>query len=164
MILRTTGTPIPPKGSLGHVLEGGLRAHLEVTQSISQPLASDRTALPEGLSKCVDEIVKLTPKELLRRQRQELRKLRDLARSSEADDKDIIDGAPGTVRSVLMAASPSGLKVALIHKYLSRIGHEAADDLKEHLSSGFPLVGKIPVSPIAPAHDVRQATIPLREL
>ena len=63
-----------------------MRAHLEVTQSISLSLASDRTALPEGLSKCDEEIVKLTPRELLRRQRRELRKLRDLAKSSAADD------------------------------------------------------------------------------
>ena len=76
-----------------------MRTHLEVTQGISQSLVSDRTVLPEGFPKCVDEIVKLTRKELLRHQRHEPRKLRDFARSSEADDKNIIDTAPGTVRS-----------------------------------------------------------------
>ena len=79
--------PIPPKGSPSHVLEVGLRTHFEITQGISQSLASDRTELPEGLSKRIDKIVKLTPRGLLRHQRRELRKLRELARSSEADVK-----------------------------------------------------------------------------
>ena len=116
----TTGTPIPPKGSPSHILKEGLRTHFDITQGISQSLVSDRTVLPEGFSRCIDEVVKLTPKEPLGHQRRELRKLRDPAKSSKADDEDIVDKAPRTVRSaVLMAASPSGLKVALLHKYTS---------------------------------------------
>ena len=141
-----------------------MRTHLQVTQDIAQSLASDRATIPEGLSKCIDEIVKLTPKELLRHQRRQLQKLRALAESSKADDAKIISEAPSTVRSVLTAASPGGLRVALLHKYLTLIGHEDADDLRDSLSKGFPLVGAIPVSPTAPRHDVRRATIQLDEL
>ena len=106
----------------------------------------------------------MTLSQLLRRQHHELIKLRAFAFSSRDDDKEVFAGAPDSVRSVLAAASPGGLKVALLHKYFALIGHEDADNLFQDLSRSSPLVGKIPVSPVAPHHEVRSSVIRTDEL
>ena len=160
----TTGTPIPPKGSSPDVLEAGMRQHLEATQARALSLAADNTDIPEGISECFETIAKMTPRQLLRHQHNALVKLRAVARFSEGDDEEVLAGAPKSVRSVLSAASPGGLKVALLHKYLTFIGHGDADDFFRDLSQGFPLVGKIPVSPVAPLHEVRVPAIRADEL
>ena len=74
-----------------------------------------------------------------------------------------MDEASPSVRSVLRAASETGLKVAFIHRYLKMINHGDADDLCRDLSNGFPLVGDVPISPVAPLAEVRTATLPLAD-
>ena len=141
-----------------------MRQHLRTTRDLAQDLASDRSEIPEGLAECLDLIAKMTPLRLIRHQRQKLVELRSVARETSHLDQEIVDGAGSSVRSVLKAASEGGLKVALIHRYLKLIDHMDADDLCKDLSHGFPLVGDIPVSPVAPAAKVRTATLPLEEL
>ena len=93
-----------------------MRTHIEIIRDIAQSLASDRTEIPEGISDGIDKIVKLTPKEL-RHQRRELRK----SGTSPGLRRRTTEGSSRrphaeAVRSVLVAASPTGLKVALRHK------------------------------------------------
>ena len=159
-----TGTPIPPKGAPPHISQAALRHHLYVTKELSQDLASDRSEIPKGFGDCLDFITGMAPHHLLRHQRQMLSELQSFAKETAHLDEKVMDEASPTVGSVLRAASKTGLKVALVHRYLKMVNHEDADDLFRDLSHGFPLVGDIPVSPVAPPVEVRTATFPLGEL
>ena len=141
-----------------------MRQHLYVTTELSQDLASDRSEIPKGPGDCLDLIAGMAPHRLLLHQRQMLSELRSIAKETAHLDEKVMDEARPTVGSVLRAASKTGFKVALIHRYLKMVDHEDADDLSRDLSHGFPLVGDIPVSPVAPPAAVRTATLPLGEL
>ena len=159
-----THTPIPPKGSPAHVSRAAMEQHLATTREISWDLAADKSDIPKGLAECLDSIVDMPPHRLLAHQRRMLAELRKASDETASLDEKIIGEAPASVRSVLKAASKTGLKVALIYKYLKLIDHEDADDLLRDLSKGFPLVGDIPVSPVAPLDEVRKAVLPLTDL
>ena len=110
-----------------------MEQHLEATHAMAQTLASDRPEIPEGLSDCIRDMAEMTPRQLLRHQRQRLAELRRLATEMAREDAQVLSEAPQSVRSVLEAASPTGLKVALLHRYLVDIGHEDADALRRDL-------------------------------
>ena len=159
-----TGTPIPPKVAPPHIFQAAMRQHFYVTKELSQDLASDRSEIPKGFGDCLDLITGVAPHQLLRYQRQMLSEPRSVAEETAYFDEKVMNEASPTVGSVLRAASKTGFKVALIPRYFKMIDHEDADDLFRDLSHGFPLVGDIPVSPVAPPAEVRTATLPLEEL
>ena len=140
-----------------------MRSHLAVAQGISDGLTDPTADIPEGLSFCLSEMSGMSPLEHIRHQRKRLKELRIAAEELAAADRDLIEKAPPTVGAVLSAASPGGLRVSLIKRYLDEISHPDSD-LPRDLSQGFPLVGDIPVSPVAPPATVRTARISTAEL
>ena len=92
-----------------------MKRHLEATHAMAQAFASDRPEIPVGLSDCIKDMARMTPRQLLRHQRQRLAELRRLAAATAEEDRRVLVEAPQSVRSILKAASPTGLKVALLH-------------------------------------------------
>ncbi|MCP3913923.1 MAG: hypothetical protein GY711_00025, partial [bacterium] len=80
-----------------------------------------------------------------------------LAESSVERSQVLRETAPPSVRSVLCAASPSGLQVGFVEALVSSLGWSDVR-LVEHLVNGFPLVGPIPVAHGATSIVVRSAT------
>ena len=154
---------IPPKDSAAAVSGAAMRSHLAVARRISDGLSDPATDLPSGLSFCLSEMSRMTPDEHIQHQRDRLAELIRASSQLEAADRDVIALAPGSVGAVLSSASPGGLRVSLIERYLRMISHPD-EDLPRDLREGFPLVGDIPVSPIAPPATVRTARISPAEL
>ena len=133
-------------------------------QGISGGLCDQNTDIPDSLSACLSDMSQMTPGQHIAHQRRCLRQLRAASRRLAAEDSRVLREAPPTVRAVLSAASPGGLRVSLIKEYMELISHPDAEDLSRDLRAGFPLVGPIPVSPVAPEATVRTAKFPASEL
>ena len=67
--------------------------------------------------------------------------------------------APTHVQSVLAAASTNGVHVALFDWASRAASVPRADALTAHWRSGFPLIGDVPVDPIATPHRVKDAVL-----
>ena len=65
--------------------------------------------------------------------------------------------SPASVSAVLDAASPVGVHVALVQWLCTVSGVRDGPSLVHHLRVGFPLVGTVPVDPLAPSRLVRRA-------
>ena len=84
-----------------------MEQYLEATHAMAQTLAADRPEIPEGLSDCVRDMAEMTPRQLLRHQRQRLAELRRLATEMAREGAQVLSQAPQSVRSVLEAATQS---------------------------------------------------------
>ena len=154
---------IPPKGAPGCISSAAMHSHLAVAQAISEGLTDPAPEIPEGLSSCLSEMSQMTPSEHIEHQRRCLGALRAAAKELASADRELLEGAAPSVRAVLSAASPGGLRVSLIERYMRHIDHPDTD-LPRDLREGFPLVGDIPVSPAAPPAPVRSAKLSLSSL
>ena len=72
--------------------------------------------------------------------------------------------SPTHVQAVLAAASPGGVHVALFDWAARAADVPGAETLTAHWRSGFPLVGDVPVDPVATAHRVKHIVLPAADL
>lgn len=156
-----TEVPIPSKesGASKPEKDARLRDHLSAVQAISSREVSGLAPLPLGLQSSVAKVVGLSPRDHLHLQWDRLHELRRVAASAGPHEVLLLEKVHPSVRQVLSAASPRGLRIHLIFIYLRRIRHPDAEALYRDLFEGFPLVGDIPVSPVAPLAAVRTARI-----
>ena len=157
------GIEIPGDSSTAAEQREALDRHLEAAQRHASSLVDPVGELPSSLQRCIDRVAALGPKGVLAHQKDALRMLRSRAAALKPLNHDLMSKCHPDVASVLRAASPGGLHVALIRRYLDLIDF-CDKDLGDDLLNGFPFVGDIPVFPGAPLANVREPSISVEDL
>ena len=121
-------------------------AHLEAAKSQADGLTPSLKPLPR-LADIASHVAALGPSDVRRLRRKRIAAVRTLARSLRKQSDDLITRADPHVASVLRAAGPGGVHVAVIERLLVDIGYADAKTLVADLLSGFELIGEVAIAP-----------------
>ena len=147
------GVPLPV-GSSKKEKTDAQYSHLKAAQDNIDKLTPSMGTLPR-LADLASHVAALGPSGVRRLRRKRMMALRKLARTLRGLSDSLISQADAHVASVLRAAGPGGVHVALIKQLLDEIGYPDAESLVANLLSGFDLIGDVVVNPEAEQCPVR---------
>lgn len=156
-----SGVFIPPKKSSTSTLSAAHKAHLQAVLGRASQLSTPPPP-PVELVHVVDKLVTLQPAQVLSHREDILGRIRLLGIQLNSATEVELLGCRPEVQSVLRGASKRGVHIALLRHLLeaTQWGDLAVVD---HLLSGFPLAGPIPVVHLASPKLVRSPTLSLRD-
>ena len=123
-------------------------AHMKAAMAKIDDITPPIGALPR-MADIARHVASLGPSAVRRLRRKRMAQVRRLAKALRKESDDLIARADDHVASVLRAAGPGGVHVALIQRLLVDLGYEDGPALVACFLSGFGLIGDIIVAPHA---------------
>ena len=141
------GVPLPVGSSREEKCDAQF-AHMKAARSLIDQITPPIEA-PPRIADIASHVADLGPSGTRRLRRKRMALVRRLARALRKESDRLIACADDHVASVLRAAGPGGVHVALIERLLKDLDYEDSSSLAADLLTGFDLIGEIRVAPNA---------------